>query len=439
VSLFCRLSVCTDCPAGTYCNEPGMSSTITCPDGHYCPIKSIVPTPCSPGTFNVNTASTSSGACTSCPINLYCDEYGMTDSNSQKVCAGGYLCTGGAVSPYPIETAERGTGLKNNRKCPVGYKCAQGDTTPTGCSAGEFQNSFAQNTCKSCPPGYYCAGGNLSNPTGPCAAGYMCYAGATTSSPTDGTKGEVCPIGSYCSSGSAKGIECADGTRTTVTGRSTCDNCDAGKYCISSTQFDCPTRRYCVAGSVRGELCEPGRYNEGLTGLTANSQCTACPERVYCIDGTKGSDYCESGHICTGGAITPLPTSGTYPTGNYECPLGRYCLKAGATGVNLPLECSSSKYTYSMGSDSLDDCLTCEGGYYCPTTGFIPIGCPVGKYCVRGSTETTDCPINTVRTTVNAAFESDCAQCTGGFFCDTVGLGKSYKNLTFRESYWKGM
>jgi hypothetical protein len=92
-----------------------------------------------------------------------------------------------------------------------------------------------------------------------------------------------------------------------------------------------------------------------------------------------------------------------------------------------------------MGSDSLDDCLTCEGGYYCPTTGFIPIGCPVGKYCVRGSTETTDCPINTVRTTVNAAFESDCAQCTGGFFCDTVGLGKSYKNLTFRESYWKGM
>jgi hypothetical protein len=119
----------------------------------------------------------------------------------------------------------------------------------------------------------------------------MCYEGATSSNPTDGIKGDICPIGSYCTAGSAKSIGCADGKKTTSTGSSTCTNCAAGKYCVSSTEYACPVRRYCVAGSVRGELCEAGRYNTDSTGLTSNNACTLCPKRVYCIDGTNGSDY----------------------------------------------------------------------------------------------------------------------------------------------------
>ena len=224
--------------------------------------------------------------------------------------------------------------------------------------------------------------------------------------PTDGTMGEICPIKSKCPTGSAKSIICEDGTKTTTTGQSTCSNCDAGKWCSGSVEYDCPTRRYCIAGSVRGEICEAGTYNDASTGFDDPNDCLSCPERYYCIDGTNGSNFCESGHICGGGAPTPLPSSGVFGTDtNYICPLGRYCLKAGATNLNAPTDCSTSKYTYKEGSDSLDDCLPCEAGYYCPTGGYIPIDCPAGSYCIKGSTDFTQCPINTVRTSINAEYE----------------------------------
>ena len=270
----------------------------------------------------------------------------------------------------------------------------------------------------------------MSNPFAyPCAAGYIWYGGATISNPTDSTTGDICPIGGFWAAGSAKSLDCADGAKTTTTGQSTCANCDAGTYCIASTQYACPTRRFWVAGSARGVIWLAGTYNDASTGLTAATQCTACPARLYCIDGTKGSDYCESGHICGGGATIPLPT-GTYGTdSNYICPLGRYCLKAGPSGTNGPTDCSASKYTYNLGSDSLDDCLSCAAGYYCPTGSYTPVQCPVGNYWVSGSTAPVQCPINTVRDSLGAEYDRGCRQCNQGYFWDIAGLG----SLTGKE------
>ena len=397
-----------------------MSVPIQCSQGNYCPSGTVLPLACPIGTFNSNQGSTSSSACTSCPATLYCDEEGMVASNSQKKCGAGYLCTGGSYTPYPIEYTNRSN---NNRKCPLGYYCTQGATSPSSCGTGTFQNSYAQSSCKICPPGSYCGSTTLSTPSGDCAAGYICYEGATTNAPTDGTTGEVCPIGSYCLAGSAKATKCADGTKTTVTTKSSCDNCDAGKYCIDSTEYACPVRRYCVAGSVRGKLCDAGTYNDASTGLAVATACTDCPARQYCIDGTKGSDYCEAGHICLGKSGTPLPTGTHNVDNNYICPKGRYCLKAGVSNTNGPTDCSASKYTYEDGSDSIDDCLPCTAGSYCPTGGYVPFDCPVGQYCVKGVTAPTNCPINTVRVTVGAAYERACQQCPGGYFCDIIGLG----------------
>mmetsp|Transcript_33797 Transcript_33797/g.33295 ORF Transcript_33797/g.33295 Transcript_33797/m.33295 type:complete len:312 (+) Transcript_33797:850-1785(+) len=310
----------------------------------------------------------------------------MVNYNSNKRCAAGYICGGGADSAYPISYLSS----QVNYKCPKGHFCTQGATSASSCLAGTFQNSYAQSSCKDCPPGYYCGTAGLSTPTGSCTAGYMCYGKSTIGNPTDGTVGAVCPAGSYCTTGSAKAIICEDGTKTTATTQSSCGDCAAGKWCTGSTEYACPTRRYCIAGSVRGELCEPGTYNDGTTpDLTSAAQCSACPARYYCIDGVKGSDFCESGHICLGGATTPLP-AGTYGTdNNYQCPKGRYCLKAGATNANDVTTCSTSKYTYGLANDAIDDCLPCAAGSYCPTTGFEPIDCPAGSYCIKGVTTHT--------------------------------------------------
>lgn len=403
-----------------------MSTNLACPQGHYCPLNSTLPLPCPRGTFNTNTESQSSAACSACPATYYCDEMGLSNYNTNKRCAAGYICTGGSDSAYPVETTSGGSG---NYKCPKGEFCLIGATSGTNCGAGTFQNSFGQSSCKSCPPGYYCQTTGLSAPTGPCDAGYMCYGGATTSNPTDGVLGAVCPIKSYCPAGSAKSIICEDGTKTTTTGNNVCTNCAAGKWCTGSVEYNCPTRRYCLEGSVRGELCEPGTFNTADIGNDEASDCHSCPARYYCIDGTEGSDFCESGHICLGGATTPLPTGVFETDDNYQCPIGRYCLKAGSTNPNAPTDCSTSKYTYNIASDAIDDCLPCEAGYYCPTDSYEPFVCPVGHYCIKGVTEPTDCPINTFRTATNGINERDCAQCTGGHFCDVAALS----SLTGKE------
>ena len=74
-------------------------------------------------------------------------------------------------------------------------------------------------------------------------------------------------MGSFCVAGSAASLVCADGTKSTAAQAASCTNCDRGFYCTGSTEFPCPFRRYCVAGSVRGELCEAGTFNENTTGF----------------------------------------------------------------------------------------------------------------------------------------------------------------------------
>lgn len=64
---------------------------------------------------------------------------------------------------------------------------------------------FISASCSSCDPGKYCQTPGLTAPEGDCATGHWCMFGANTSTPTDGTTGDVCPQGSYCPVGSSRG------------------------------------------------------------------------------------------------------------------------------------------------------------------------------------------------------------------------------------------
>ena len=52
--------------------------------------------------------------------------------------------------------------------------------------------------CTSCDPGSFCDAPGLKQRRDACDPGYVCYGGATSSSPTDGVTGELCPAGGYC-------------------------------------------------------------------------------------------------------------------------------------------------------------------------------------------------------------------------------------------------
>ena len=72
----------------------------------------------------------------------------------------------------------------------------------------------------------------------------------------------------------------------------------------------------------------------------------------------------------------------------------------------------------------------CTAGYFCterannsmPTDGTTGNICPAGKYCVEGSITGTGCPKGTFSATEGLTMDTDCDDCTPGYYCGSVGL-----------------
>lgn len=69
-----------------------------------------------------------------------------------------------------------------------------------------------------CDAGKYCETTGLISVTGPCDPGYYCLTRASRGNPSDGTTGNVCPMGHYCERGSPKPVVCGNGTYMNSTG-----------------------------------------------------------------------------------------------------------------------------------------------------------------------------------------------------------------------------
>ena len=108
----------------------------------------------------------------------------------------------------------------------------------------------AETDCEDCPAGRYCQDRGLTEPSGPCKAGHICYSNALNVDPVynnDSSSGKIvhygdrCHPGYYCEEGTSHMQECPAGTyRQFYSGQSVadCQDCDAGKYCNSTAQTD---------------------------------------------------------------------------------------------------------------------------------------------------------------------------------------------------------
>jgi len=264
------------CAAGYYCVMGATTATPTdgvtgnvCPPGSYCPAQSISPIPCPPRTFSSAVGATNDTTCTPCTAGMYCPSVNLTAPAG--FCAPGFYCPSMSLVPDPAEYS-----------CPAGSYCSGGNSAPTPCPAGSYQDQSQQAACKSCPARYYC----LNNTVTP----------------------QLCPAGGYCPVNSTSGtkFKCPAGTFSNVTGlanSSECAQCDPGKSCQGTGNLapvqDCDAGYYCVLGA------SSPMPTDGVTG-------DICPAGAYCLQGSAAPTYCPAGFFTnqTGNAgMSLLPAS----------------------------------------------------------------------------------------------------------------------------------
>ena len=165
-----------------------------------------------------------------------------------------YLCTPGEYLKNQTD--------RQCSKCPAGYKCAGGATSPVKCPAGTYNTNTGNSTCTDCPTGHYCTGGNnLTN----------------------------CPVGTY-------------NPNTKQSALSSCISCPAGTYNPSIGQTSSSACRACPAGQYQPNTRQSSCRACGNVTITKYKSVQECHRE------RDGSDCDEHGGHCRGSWSTECKT-----------------------------------------------------------------------------------------------------------------------------------
>ena len=397
------------CAPGFYCRRGSDTATPAnvsaiggpCFKGHFCELGTAFPLGCRRGTYNPNEGET---ACFTCPAGYFCPE-NSTDFNPFP-CPKGHFCPNGTeyATQYP---------------CPKGYY--NGAT-----------HSVSLADCRACPGGKYCNRSGLSEPTGPCAAGYFCVNAAWTDKPQDydnftagdclcpaNSTGGKCQEGFFCPEGSDEPTACTGGFYCEGKGKeNVTEQCDPGWFCTSGAKIPrpsdgitgniCPAGKYCPRGTETPRLCPQGRFSNN-TGNSNKNNCSLCTEGSYCeTEGLiKPTALCSAKYFCPPGEKQDK---------NNSCTKGHFCPE----GSPEPVKCHSGTYQDQTQQDS---CKLCPAGYYCDTkddlSEFTSYICPNGFYCPNGTRYATEfgCPNGTHGNGTQLFHPDQCVKCPPGRFC----------------------
>lgn len=231
----------------------------------------------------------------------------------------------------------------------------------------------------------FCPNYGMTAPQGNCSAQYYCAGNATTASPNDGVTGDVCPIGHYCPEGTPTAIPCDPGYYTDTTLNSVCEICPAGKYCTTgSNPQACPAGYYCPEGTGHvWQSCPAGTFNPS-TGLSNLTECTQCDGGFYCdvTNLTAVAGQCTAGYFCRSGSDDMTPSGATSGDAG-PCPVGHYCV----VQTQDPTPCPAGTFNNRTMLQAESECQQCTPGYYCDVPGLqYPTGiCNAGFFCAGGS------------------------------------------------------
>ena len=136
------------CPAGVECPggvavQPDLVQN-ECRSGYYCPQGDVnpYPVPCPIATYSNETGLKQVSQCSDCTAGYYCNETGLTDPSGE--CPGGYYCpigTGDAYTfPCPIGFYRNGSAKESFQdcaECTPGHYCnSEGLAIPVDCPRG---------------------------------------------------------------------------------------------------------------------------------------------------------------------------------------------------------------------------------------------------------------------------------------------------------------
>ena len=472
------------CAAGYYCDEyrsdTSRPADKVCPEGHYCPEGSILPTRCPSGSSSSSTGNENLDSCEKCPAGYYCPDAtgGATDGISNQIpCTESYFCPAGSAS-----------GTIPENICPTNHYCPAQSATPTPCPPAQFQDLVGQTSCKPCVEGFYCPGGDyfdqqlsldpgwvpgtVSNrPDGglvPCFPGSYCPGNAVIFP-------ELCPTATYNPKLSSISIEdcliCPAGQYCNGTGLGAPSGpCGGGHYCPVGMslefppEFACPRGYECPPGSKYPRLCYPGTLAPGIatpycdlvtagyyanaTGLVsigAEISYVACnqPSRfanliltenetnrsfvgdypttgdfaICQVETVKIHGICTAGYYCKGGSETPTPLARPGFFRGDICPAGSFCPR----GTNDSLLCPAG---FWQGYIGMTTCDPVPVGYAVTSPLRSAIApCPQGFFCLQADPVAPQpCPVGTYGGSPGLRSISECSQCTPGMFCASAGI-----------------
>ena len=165
------------------------------------------------GAFNNETGLMNISQCRPCTPGYYCPTLGIPTNPTLK-CSKGHWCSGGSTENAPVNKPY-GT------DCPNGSYCPEGTPIPVDCPKGTYNPYRGREKIEDCVPcdaGKYCETPGKDSVTSDCNAGYYCAGNASKPNPSDGTTGDICPLGHFCEVGSKKPQPCANGTYMNETG-----------------------------------------------------------------------------------------------------------------------------------------------------------------------------------------------------------------------------
>ncbi|KAA8594284.1 hypothetical protein FQN60_005118, partial [Etheostoma spectabile] len=438
-------SQCRSCSPGFFCSETGLSAvsgpclpgfyclegsqTATpmssvsggvCPAGHYCAEGSSVPSPCPAGFYQNETGGKGKDYCKTCPLGWFQDLPGQKECNP---CPPGFHCQSQSLSP----TRGSSSGVSSPVPCPAGYICPREspDSNPLPCPKGTYSPSHSLTTtgeCLVCPAGQFCGSEGLVEPSGPCAAGFLCLMGATVSNPNDNRTGSLCPPGIFCQQGLRAG------------------DCWAGFYCDwGSSRADnalCPAGFFCPRGTPFPLPCPAGTFSSG-TGNTHQDNCTTCTPGYYCqVGGIVQPPLCPVGYYCPPGLTLGL---------EFPCPPGTVQSQLGASNPDACLPCPAGMFCSQPGLSQPTG--LCEAGYYCPTGSTSPNSteyqgnstrtrlCPSGHYCPSGTGYPLPCPTGSLSISQGLKGVDECPPCPHGLYCDRPAIAELSDALPCHAGY----